>query len=82
MRVTRATIIGGLLGVVLGAIGLGACSHLADDCHNTKTCIPPSCEAGDDGGLVCAPCVDGGVRDPGDAGDCCETEDGGLVCVP
>ncbi len=65
MRVTRARIIGGLLGVVLGAVGVGACSHDAEDCRNTRTCIP-------------SPCVDGGVVD---AGDCCEAEDGGLVCA-
>lgn len=78
---THARVIAGLFATVLGAAGALAftgCGHNIDDCRNTRTCIPSSCEAGD-GGLVCAPCVDGGMLDG--SGDCCKTDDGGLVCA-
>jgi hypothetical protein len=70
MRVTHAWIIGGLLGAVLGAVGLCACGHDAEDCRNTRTCPTPKCIS------------DAGVdADRLEAGDCCEGEDGGLVCA-
>jgi hypothetical protein len=70
MRVKHARLIGGLLGTTLGAVAFGACSHDADDCHNTRTCPLERCisDAGADADML-------------EAGDCCEGEDGGLVCA-
>jgi hypothetical protein len=76
MRQNRGRVICGLFAVVLAAcaavVGFSACANAADDCHNTKTCIPPPCnmDAGNDGSPL----------DGVDAG-CCTQEDGGEVCA-
>jgi hypothetical protein len=76
MRESRGRVIGGLFAAALAActaaLGFGACADAADDCHNTKTCIPPLCnmDAGSDGSPLDG--VDGG---------CCLQEDGGVVCA-
>ena len=73
MNRKHARIIGGLFAAALAAsaaaLGFSACANAADDCRNTRTCVPPPCgmDAGDP--------LNG--MDP----DCCEQEDGGIVCV-
>lgn len=72
MKRKSARWVGGLLAAVLVAsavLTFGACVHDADDCRNTRTCVPPPCsmDAGD-------------PLDGTDAG-CCKQQDGGLVCA-
>ena len=72
MKRNYARSIGSMFAAVLVAsatLAFGACVHDADDCRNTRTCVPPPCgmDAGDP--------LNG--MDP----DCCQQEDGGLVCV-
>jgi hypothetical protein len=72
-----ARILGGLFAAALAtsaaALGVGACADAADDCRNTRTCVPLPCnmDAGNDGSPL----------DGVDSG-CCKQEDGGLVCEP
>lgn len=76
MSQTRGRVIGSLFAVVLGtcaaAAGFSACADAAEDCRNTKTCIPPPCnmDAGNDGSPL-----------DGVDGSCCEQTDGGDICA-
>ena len=71
MKQNSARLIGVLVTTVLfasTAMAFGACVHDADDCRNTRTCVPPPCG------------TDAGDPLKGMDPDCCQQEDGGLVC--